>query len=118
MNTDSNTSVVEQNPAIVQNNADLSFGQDQNQVATTTLAALPVEIKKYVLIKNTPTGWLNVREQASKESEIVAKVNAGEKYELLGQVPAKSPDKYGWYQLSMPEGQNGWVFAEFAEESQ
>lgn len=64
--------------------------------------------KPYVTIKETPTGWLRVRSEASTQSTEVAKVNPGESYAYLDQ-------KSGWYKIAYQEGKAGWISGQYAE---
>lgn len=69
----------------------------------------PVSLKRpYVTIKNTPTGWLRVRAEASTSSAEVAKVNPGESYPLVS-------EKSGWYQITYVLGKDGWISGQYAE---
>lgn len=70
----------------------------------------------YVTIKDTPQGWLRVREDASIDASESAKVKPGEKYELLD-------EKSGWYKIKFNGNKigivsgsftQGWVSVEFS----
>lgn len=61
-----------------------------------------------VKIKETPTGWLRVRAEASTASEEIARVNPGEQYPLLD-------EKNGWYQIEYETGKKGWISAQYAD---
>jgi SH3 domain-containing protein/PEGA domain-containing protein len=64
----------------------------------------------YVIIQDTSTGWLNVREKASTASDnIITKVNPGEKYKYL------DSNKIGWYQIELEDGQEGWISSKYAK---
>lgn len=73
-----------------------------------TQAALPA--KPYVLISDTPTGWLRVRAEASSSSQEVAKVYPGEGY------PYKdiSTDN-NWFQIEYKTNSLGWVSTQYAK---
>jgi len=60
-----------------------------------------------VTIKETPTGWLRVRAEASTTSEEIARVNPGEQYPLLD-------EKDGWYQIEYETGKKGWISGQYA----
>jgi len=75
---------------------------------------LVIEEQEFILIKNTPTGWLNVRRDPDINSEIIAKVNGGEKFIVLTSTIAKKGSS-GWHQISLTDGRIGWVSAEYAE---
>ncbi|MDP3955064.1 MAG: PEGA domain-containing protein [bacterium] len=69
----------------------------------------PVSLKRpYVTIKETPTGWLRVRADASTSSAEVARVNPGESYPLVG-------EKSGWYRITYTTGKDGWISGQYAE---
>jgi len=61
-----------------------------------------------VVIKETGTGWLRVREEASKWSKEIGRVNPGESYVLLG-------EEVDWYQIKLEDESEGWVSAKYAE---
>lgn len=62
--------------------------------------------KPYVVIKDTPTGWLRVRADASTSAAEIAKVNPGEKYPLL-------EEKTGWVKISFADSKEGWVSGQY-----
>lgn len=64
--------------------------------------------KVTILIKDTPTGFLRVREDASITATEEAQVKPGEKYELL-------EEKNNWYKIEYEEGKEGWVYSQYAE---
>ena len=63
--------------------------------------------KPYVVIKNTPTGWLRVRLGPSTTATEAGKVNPGEKYPLLD-------EQSGWDQIKLPD-KTGWVSDSYVE---
>lgn len=64
-------------------------------------------VKPYVLIKETPTGWLRVRMGPSTNATEAAKVKPGEKYSLL-------EDKAGWYKIRYSIDKEGWISGQYA----
>jgi len=88
--------------------------------ATSTPAVTPQEVGKdpaqmfaatvlgEVTITKTPTGYLNVRQQPSSSSTLVAKVNPGETYQYTAV-------KNGWYQIVLKDGTTGWVLGTYAK---
>lgn len=62
----------------------------------------------YVLIKETPTGWLRVRGEPSTTSEELVKINPGEKYPLLD-------ESEGWYKIKYEKDKEGWISGRYAE---
>ncbi len=71
----------------------------------------PTEIDSMekVLIEETGTGWLRVRNEASTAGLEVGKVDVGKKYELL------ETDDSGWYKIKVDENVSGWISAQFAK---
>ena len=68
--------------------------------------------KPYVKIKNTPTGWLNVRSEpstAKKEESILTKVDPGEVF------PFVESTANGWYRIEYKDGEEGWIAGQYAE---
>jgi hypothetical protein len=59
-------------------------------------------------ITDTPTGWLNVRDDASLDGNIITKVYPNEEYEYTN-------EQNGWYQIILSNGELGWIFGKFAE---
>jgi hypothetical protein len=55
-----------------------------------------------ILILNTPTGFLRVRESNSILSNEIAKVNPGESYEFV-------EEKNSWFKIKLTDGRLGWV---------
>jgi len=64
--------------------------------------------RPYVLIKDTPTGWLRVRIEPSIAATEAAKVNPGEMYSLLD-------EESGWYKIEYEEDEEGWISGQYAE---
>lgn len=63
--------------------------------------------KKMVVVKETPTGWLRVREGPSLSASEAAKIKPGERYEFLDQ-------KSGWYKIKY-NGKEGWVSSRYVK---
>jgi len=93
------------------------LGIDQNaQAATATAsanlisspsAAIAPQVAK-VLILQTPTGFLRVRDQASLGGAEIAQVKPGETYQLLN-------EQTGWYQIQLTNGKSGWISSQYAQ---
>ncbi len=66
----------------------------------------------YVTIKDTPTGFLRVRESNSTKAKELGKVYPGDKYKLLS-------TKESWYQIrvDLDATNSGWISAQYAEKS-
>lgn len=66
------------------------------------------ETKEKVVIKETETGWLRVREASSSGSREIGKVKPGEKYILLEEAE-------GWYLIEIDNETKGWVSARYVD---
>lgn len=64
-----------------------------------------------VVIKDTPTGWLNVRAEPSLSATVSAKVNPGEKYPLLD-------TNDGWYKIRYDAKNDGWISTQYADKQE
>jgi hypothetical protein len=73
--------------------------------SASSSASLPVA---KVLILQTPTGFLRVRDQASLAGNEIAQVKPGEAYQLLD-------ERTDWYQIKLTNGQSGWVSSQYAQ---
>jgi len=81
---------------------------------TPTKAATTTTAKPYVLVKDTPTGFLNVRVSADKTASKSGEVKPGETHPYLGE----EKDKAGtvWYQITYNQaGNKGWVTSQYSE---
>ncbi len=75
------------------------------QTQTATQSALPAVTK--IVILNTPTGFLRVRQTASVGSLEVGRVTPGETFDLV-------EEKSGWFSIRLSDGKVGWVSAQYA----
>jgi hypothetical protein len=64
--------------------------------------------KPYVLIKDTPTGFLRVRDSASTGGKEVAQVKPGEKYPFI-------ESKEGWLKIAYEKDKEGWISDRYSE---
>lgn len=64
--------------------------------------------KPYVTIKDTGTGWLRVRSEASSAGAEVSRVDVGASY------PYKSTLN-GWYEIEYETGKTGWISGQFGD---
>ncbi len=78
------------------------------QTSNATSSAVIVASK--VLILNTPTGFLRVREEASIASKEITQVKPGESYNLL-------EEKTGWYKIKVNDKTSGWISSQYAKKS-
>lgn len=81
---------------------------------TATVSATPIaspsaaQKAAEVLILQTPTGFLRVRDQASLGGSEIGQVKPGETYGLLD-------EQNGWYQIKLTDGKTGWISSEYAQ---
>ncbi len=66
------------------------------------------EQKLMLEILPTETGFLNIRDQASKAGKIIGKVKPGEQYEYTEQ-------KDDWYHIILSDGKDGWVLGKYVK---
>jgi hypothetical protein len=75
-------------------------------------SASAAEEPEKVLIQDTPTGFLRVREESSISSLEITQVSPGEEYELLS-------EEEGWFEIKIvseeQEDVTGWISSSYAE---
>lgn len=76
--------------------------------ATTSASQVPDPAKPFVVIKDTPTGFLRVRMDPSTGATEAARVNPGEKYTIVD-------SQNGWYQIKYDGTNSGWVSGQYAQ---
>lgn len=62
----------------------------------------------YVIINDTPTGFLRVRSSASTAATELIQIKPGEKYPFI-------EEQSGWYKIRYAEGKEGWISGRYAE---
>lgn len=77
-----------------------------SQSASPLPSSLPSVTK--ILILDTPTGFLRVRDSASLGGNQVGQVLPGEKYDLLD-------EQSGWYKIKLKDATVGWVSSQYAQ---
>ncbi len=92
--------------------AEVKLAREETEIATESGEVAEEEegemTEPYVVINDTPTGWLRVRLEPSTSASEAAKINPGEKYRLLD-------EKAGWYKIAYEEGKEGWISGTYAE---
>lgn len=73
-----------------------------------TSAASIKEPANTVRILDTPTGWLRVREEPSLAGSESARVNPGQRFELV-------EEQIGWYKIKVDSLIQGWISSQYAE---
>ncbi len=64
--------------------------------------------KPYALIKDTPTGFLRVRSDASTGSAELTRIKPGEKYTIL-------ESKEEWFKIQIGSTSSGWIASQYAQ---
>jgi len=75
--------------------------------ATSTEEEIKEEVLIRVVIKETETGWLNVREGPGTNYAILIKIYPGESYPLLAEVN-------NWYKIELTDEKEGWISINYA----
>lgn len=83
----------------------------ESAIPSATLTATPVLSSPKILILQTPTGFLRVRENPSIASTEVGRVKPGERFDLIDEQP-------GWFQILFAQGQRGFVSAQYARKEE
>ncbi|OGK50489.1 hypothetical protein A3B50_01760 [Candidatus Roizmanbacteria bacterium RIFCSPLOWO2_01_FULL_40_42] len=77
---------------------------------TSTESASQKSLKE-ILIKDTPTGFLRVREEPNIIATEAAQVKPGDRYSVI-------EEQNSWYKIEYEEGKEGWISSEYAETTQ
>jgi uncharacterized protein YgiM (DUF1202 family) len=82
-------------------------GEEEDKEATESAGIQ----KTYVIVNDTPTGWLRVREGPFISASESAKVKPKDKFELL-------EEKNGWYKINYEKDKEGWISSQYAEKKE
>ncbi len=74
---------------------------------TTPENTKPLTVQKVVIL-DTPTGFLRVRDQPSLGGKEITQVKPGEYYELQS-------EQDGWYEIKLSDGKTGWINNTYAK---
>lgn len=66
--------------------------------------------EQFVVIQETPVGYLRVRSEPTTIAEEISQVNAGDEFLLL-----ETDEETGWYKIRVSESEEGWVSNDYAE---
>lgn len=95
--------------------ANIQLALAPGQEVSATVSAAPNDSNKdkqvskpYILIKDTPTGFLRVRVSPALSATEAAQVKPGEKFPFVD-------EKEGWFQIVYETGRNGWVSGNYSE---
>jgi Bacterial SH3 domain/PEGA domain len=96
--------IVDAKLAVEKNNID--------EIVTTEIESnsSSLGLDKKITIKETETGWLRVREEASRSGKEITKVKPGENYTLL-------EEETDWYKIDLGNEKSGWISATYAEKN-
>lgn len=89
----------------------LSSAKEIIPTGAAVTIALPdntIDNKPKIIIKDTETGFLRVRNGPNKSSTEFAQVKPGEIYPLI-------EEQGGWYKIALKDGKEGWVSGSYAE---
>lgn len=84
----------------------LAANPQEENIATPSASIVPNSPR--VLILQTPTGFLRVRNFASLSGNQIGQVLPGETYDLLD-------EQSGWYKIKLTDGTLGWISSQYAE---
>jgi hypothetical protein len=89
---------------------DLSLSEKQASAsADVVLSPSPTFSKNTILILDTPTGFLRVRESINGTE--IGRVTPGETYALLD-------EQSGWVQIQLKDGSKGWISTEYIQKQE
>ncbi|MBI5619570.1 PEGA domain-containing protein [Candidatus Gottesmanbacteria bacterium] len=74
----------------------------------TSSATTPDPVKPFIIIKDTPTGFLRVRMEPSTSATESGRVKPGEKYHI-------EESQSGWYKIKYTGQNTGWISGQYAE---
>lgn len=83
------------------------LSETPTSVATSS-STQPDPPKPFVVIKDTPTGFLRVRLEPSTSASEAGRVNPGEKYTY-------TDTENGWYEISYDGKNSGWVSGQYVD---
>ncbi len=87
---------------------ELATREGDEEIIEEPAPAPPRPEQPKVIILQTPTGWLRVRDGPSTGGEEVARVDPDQEFVLLD-------EQSGWYKIEYEEGEEGWISAQYAE---
>lgn len=77
--------------------------------ASPSASPTPTGTVKKVVILQTPTGFLRVRDQASITGTEIGQVVPGDVYSVVD-------EKTNWYSITLKNGKTGWISSDYAKE--
>jgi hypothetical protein len=86
----------------------INLGIRTDLATQTNVASASAKLTKKVIILDTPTGFLRVREKDSLSSSEIGTLQPGDKLDLVS-------EKAGWFEVRLTDGKNGWISATYAK---
>lgn len=86
----------------------LSIDDSSSSQASAASSPTPAPLATKVVILDTPTGFLRVRESASVGSAEIARVAAAEVYDLV-------LEQSDWFKIKLKDGKEGWVSSQYSK---
>ena len=83
--------------------------KEASDSASSSSSSTP--LKNGIIVRGTPEGTLNVREEASVTATKSATVKEGDTFEVL-------EDKNGWYRIEYEKGKQGWISSEYTRKQE
>lgn len=87
--------------------ATINLGVRTDLIESSSSASESASLTTKIVIIETPTGFLRVRENDNLNSAQITTVNPGEKFDLVS-------EKTGWYEIKLADGKIGWISSEYA----
>ena len=85
-----------------------STGEDETTTVPTPTPTPTVAQKNSITILQTPTGFLNVRQDPNAQAKKIAEVKPNEIYEY-------TKDEGGWFYIKLTDGTLGWINGTYAK---
>ena len=82
------------------------------KLATVSATPKPDPAKPYLVVKDTPTGFLRVRMEAGTGATESARINPGDKFTILD---TKIVNDTNWYQIRYDAADTGWVSGQYVD---
>lgn len=95
-------------PPVASPSASPAVASGSASPSPAVVAASPLA-KPYVVVQETGTGWLRVRQEPSATADELGKANVNEKLKYLGE-----STETGWYKVEF-EGSPGWVSGKYVD---
>lgn len=89
----------------------LAVDPDAPEEEPSSPEVTPTPATTKVVILDTPTGFLRVRETNSVSATEIGRVTPGESLPLVS-------EQSGWFQITLPNGKSGWISSDYAEKKE